>query len=205
MKMSAKKQEILKAASDYFARFGYEKTTLDDIGKMVGLNKTSLYYYYESKEAIFAEVISQEVEEYIQELYHRIQEIPGCRDRILTYLQEKFRYMQKLMNLHSLSMEAFRSVQPMFAQLFEQICEKEVNFINEILVGCIEHGEMKPVDSKRIAKTILTVVDAIKMKAVQEADIRFIDQIDPTQMEEEVVFTVSLILDGLMEKEPEQK
>lgn len=196
-----RKQEILKAASECFARFGYEKTTLDDIGKMVGLNKASLYYYYKNKETIFAEVISREVEDYIQELYTKIQEIPGCRNKILTYLREKFRYMQKLMNLHSLSMEAFRSVQPMFAQLFEQICEKEVNFINDILLGCIECGEMKAVDSKRIAKTILTVVDAIKMKAIQGVDTRFIDQIDPAQMEEEVVFTVSIILDGLMKKE----
>ena len=59
MDTSPKKQEILKAASECFARFGYEKTTLDDIGKMVGLNKASLYYYYKNKEDIFAEVVLQ--------------------------------------------------------------------------------------------------------------------------------------------------
>jgi AcrR family transcriptional regulator len=63
-----KKKEILKAASDCFARYGYEKTTLDDIGKMVGLNKASLYYYYKNKEAIFSEVVFEETEALFQAL-----------------------------------------------------------------------------------------------------------------------------------------
>lgn len=198
MSPSEKRQEIVKAARECFARFGYDKTTLDDIGKMVGLNKASLYYYYKNKEAIFAEVIVGEIEGTIDEYCAKIKKIPGCREKILTYLREKIRYMQNLMNVHSLSIEAFRNVQPMFTNLFQQITEKEVALISGIFDKCIQQGHMKPCDTRRVAQTILTVFDAIKIKAVQGTDLRFIDNLNIEALEDEVVFTVSLILDGLM-------
>ena len=198
MDISPKKQEILKAARECFARFGYEKTTLDDIGKMVGLNKASLYYYYKNKEAIFAEVVFFEAEQYMQALYAKIQDTRGCREKILTYLKEKFRYMQKVMNLHNLSVESLRSIQPFFEKIYADFYEKEVNFIADILATCMKNDEIKPCDSKRIAKSILAVTDAIKLKALQGKDVRFADKTVYQKVEDEVVFIVSLILDGMI-------
>nr|ABD75792.1 TetR/AcrR family transcriptional regulator [uncultured bacterium] len=193
-----KRQEIVKAARECFARFGYDKTTLDDIGRIVGLNKASLYYYYKNKEAIFVEVIVQEIESCLDHHCAKIKELPGCREKILSYLREKIRYMQNLINVHNLSIEAFRNVQPMFANLFQQITEKEVIFISGIFDECIACGDMKPCNTKRVARTLLTVIDGIKIKAVQGTDPRFIENLNIKALEDEVVFTVSLILDGLM-------
>ena len=57
-----KKESILKAANICFSKYGYEKTTMDDIGKLAGLNKASLYYYYKNKESIYCEVVFLEAE-----------------------------------------------------------------------------------------------------------------------------------------------
>lgn len=200
MESSERKQEILKAASECFARFGYEKTTLDDIGKMVGLNKASLYYYYKSKEAIFAEVILLEAEAYLQELHVKIQDIADCREKILTYLRERIRQMKNVLNLHNLSVEAMRQVQPLFQKLYQDVQEKEIDFIHAILQSCIEHGDMIPCDSRRIARSILTIRDAIKLRALQGTDVRFMEMVDYTAIEDEVAFTVALILDGLLKR-----
>ena len=197
MESSSKKHEIIEAARECFARFGYDKTTLDDIGKMVGLNKASLYYYYKNKETIFGEVILHEMDDATQMLCAKIEALPGCRDKILTYIRERLRSVQHLINVHNLSMDMVRNVQPALAHLFQDIREKEIALINGILLGCVEHGEMKPCDTKRIAHTILTVMDAIKKEAFQGTDARFVEKIDMTALEEDVVFTVSLILDGL--------
>lgn len=199
MHIPEKKSEILKAARECFARFGYEKTTLDDIGKMVGLNKASLYYYYKNKEAIFADVILHEIGEATQMLSTKIEAMPGCRDKLLTYVRERLRYMQNLINVHNLSMSMIRQVQPVLTHLFQDIKAKEIALINSILLDCIEHGEIKPCDTKRIAHTILTVMDAIKAAAFQGTDARFVEKVDMTAVEEDVVFTVSLILDGLQQ------
>ena len=192
-----KKIEILNAARECFARFGYDKTTLDDIGKLVGLNKASLYYYYKNKEAIFGDVILHEMEDATQMLCTKIEQMPVCREKILTYVRERLRAMQHLLNVHNLSMDVVRKVKPALARLFKDIREKEIALVNGILLECVEHGELKPCDTKRVAQTILTVMDAIKKEAFQGTDTRFIEKIDMTAVEEDVVFTVALILDGL--------
>jgi len=51
-----KKQLILDAAETLLHKYGYSKTSLDDIAKEAGLGKGTIYYYFESKEDIFLAV-----------------------------------------------------------------------------------------------------------------------------------------------------
>jgi AcrR family transcriptional regulator len=59
-----KKTLILEAADNLLHRFGYSKTSLDDIAKEAGLGKGTIYYYFESKEEIFIAVAKQHSEKY---------------------------------------------------------------------------------------------------------------------------------------------
>ena len=51
---SARRAEILEAAKLCFLRYGYGKTSLDDIAKAAGLSRPLLYRKFANKEAIFA-------------------------------------------------------------------------------------------------------------------------------------------------------
>ena len=51
------REEILTVAQDIFSRYGYKKTTLDDIAQAIRKGKSSLYYYFSSKEDLFQAVI----------------------------------------------------------------------------------------------------------------------------------------------------
>jgi AcrR family transcriptional regulator len=44
--------QIVDAATDYFTRFGYEKTTVSDLAKEIGFSKAYIYKFFESKQAI---------------------------------------------------------------------------------------------------------------------------------------------------------
>ncbi|MCP4347267.1 MAG: TetR/AcrR family transcriptional regulator [Desulfobacterales bacterium] len=200
MKNQHKKGEILKAASGCLARYGYEKTTMDDIGKRVGLNKASLYYYYKSKESIFSEVVFNEVEEFKHALQDRVNEATGCENRIKTYLIERLRYYQHVINLHNVSLETLRSVQPVFRKLYQAVYEKELDFMENLLRNCVDGDEIADCDTRRIAKSILTVADAIKHSTFNTPDIQFGSQIDYSEVEDEVSFVVSLIINGLKRK-----
>jgi AcrR family transcriptional regulator len=50
----ARRREILDAAMKCFLRFGYGKTSLDDIAKEAALSRPLLYRKFANKEAIFA-------------------------------------------------------------------------------------------------------------------------------------------------------
>jgi AcrR family transcriptional regulator len=57
------KSEIVTQAARLFRKWGYNKTTIEDIAKASGKGKSSLYYYFGDKEEIFLEVIKREADE----------------------------------------------------------------------------------------------------------------------------------------------
>lgn len=90
------REAIVSAAATRFARFGLEKTTMEDIARAAGKAKSSLYYYFKSKEAVFAEVIRREIEGLQASILEAVrrEEDPYARFRAfvkarLAYLNEK--------------------------------------------------------------------------------------------------------------------
>lgn len=51
---------ILGSAEHLFGRLGYDKTSVDDIAGLSHKAKTSIYYYFDSKKAIFSAVLDRE-------------------------------------------------------------------------------------------------------------------------------------------------
>jgi AcrR family transcriptional regulator len=54
------RSSIIEAAKELFAKFGYKKTTMEDIAHALRKGKSSLYYYFKNKEEIFQAVIETE-------------------------------------------------------------------------------------------------------------------------------------------------
>ena len=61
-KKDQNRENILKIAREIFSKYGFKKTTLDDIANAVRKGKSSLYYYFKIKEDLFQAVIMKEVD-----------------------------------------------------------------------------------------------------------------------------------------------
>jgi len=62
-------KRILKAAVTEFANRGFSGARVDDIAQRAGINKQLIYYYYENKEKLYAEVLESvhaKVEKWIE-------------------------------------------------------------------------------------------------------------------------------------------
>ncbi len=57
---ASRRADILSAAKQVFAERGYHATTVADIARQAGLSYGSIYWYYDSKEALFHELMSAE-------------------------------------------------------------------------------------------------------------------------------------------------
>ena len=53
---------ILDAAGETFIRYGFRKTSMDDVARAAGLSRQSLYAYFSTKEALFRDVVQHLVE-----------------------------------------------------------------------------------------------------------------------------------------------
>lgn len=65
-KMKNKREEILAAAEEEFARNGYEGASISRIAKRVGVTHVLLYYHFKCKENLFFELLQRKIETFVQ-------------------------------------------------------------------------------------------------------------------------------------------
>jgi AcrR family transcriptional regulator len=63
MALEDTKDKIVSVATKLFSRFGFQKTSMDEIAKFARKAKGSLYYHFANKEELFREVVVKEVDE----------------------------------------------------------------------------------------------------------------------------------------------
>jgi AcrR family transcriptional regulator len=59
MAKAERRQQILTAARDEFAKRGYHQTTIDDIVAQAGVARGTFYLYFEDKRAVFSDLIDR--------------------------------------------------------------------------------------------------------------------------------------------------
>ena len=80
---------ILSAASSLFERFGYEKTSMEEIAEAIHKAKASIYYHFPSKLDIFREVLRKEMEGVITSQENIISSNPDPSSQLIAYLKSR--------------------------------------------------------------------------------------------------------------------
>ncbi len=63
---SAPDRRLIASAEAQFRRFGYKRTTVDDITADAGTGKGSLYLHFESKQAVYLAVVEASLERFVE-------------------------------------------------------------------------------------------------------------------------------------------
>lgn len=64
VKTEARREAFLAAAKEVFQEMSFDRASMDEIAARVGSSKATLYRYFETKEALFQELISQMANEF---------------------------------------------------------------------------------------------------------------------------------------------
>ncbi|MCD6202715.1 MAG: TetR/AcrR family transcriptional regulator [Bacteroidales bacterium] len=87
------RSEIVRVASEVFARFGYRKTTVEDIANQLHMVKSSLYYYFKGKDDIFNAVVDCEAKKIRRKLTDIIEQNDDPRTRLRKYIIARMQAM----------------------------------------------------------------------------------------------------------------
>ena len=90
-------KRLLKQGEKLFSAYGLKKTNIEEIAQAAGISKGAFYIFYESKEALFMDVIEEAEVRVRQELLDVI-DLPGPspRARLLAVLKKAFGLFQAL-------------------------------------------------------------------------------------------------------------
>lgn len=104
-----KKEEIIKACEELYKETSFKDITIKGIGEQGKFSRTSIYYYFQTKEEIFLALFKQEYEKWIkdlEEIYNKNEELTkeSFADK-LAHTIEKRKNLLKLLSMNLYDME----------------------------------------------------------------------------------------------------
>jgi AcrR family transcriptional regulator len=95
------KKKIITTAGQIFSRYGFKKTTMDEVAKALKMGKSSIYYYFESKEEIFEAVVLYEANVLRNELTTAIKSVESPIRKMEKYVFVRMKAFEKLSNYYN--------------------------------------------------------------------------------------------------------
>jgi AcrR family transcriptional regulator len=192
-KRDAVRENILIIAQEIFSRYGYKKTTLDDIANAVRKGKSSLYYYFSSKEDLFQEVIQKEADilrdELSKVLMKDIEPAAKLRDYILT----KITTYRQLANFYDAIQNDTTAVE-FIDNIKSQYDQEEIRMMKRILLEGARRGKFTIKDFSLAAIGITTAIRGLEMPLSA-------GEFKTTDIEKSVDAIVRIICYGIMKRD----
>lgn len=195
--MAVKKEDILEAANQCFFRYGYAKTSMSDIGKLVGLNKASLYYHYKDKLSIYKATVDLRRQEHELEVRAALDEADSVDEEILVFLEKEIDFASKTSRILTLDPVSLHATKSETFVVYEDIIKRDIDWLrNKLDQGC-EKGIYKSCDTGRLGELLMTLAQSM------------LDTYCPLYVEDDkrdqayafvksqIRFGVGLILDGI--------
>jgi AcrR family transcriptional regulator len=127
------KEQIITAAREIFARYGYKKTTMDDIAASIYKAKSSIYHYFNGKEDIFRAVIDRESSFILQEIEKAVGKETEPVAKLTTYFSTVFQEVKKAENYFRLLMDEWFEIFDFTDVIKRENEEKNIKFLASIL------------------------------------------------------------------------
>ncbi|WP_430810790.1 MULTISPECIES: TetR/AcrR family transcriptional regulator [unclassified Carboxylicivirga] len=164
---------IIESARELFAKFGYKKTTMEDIANALRKGKSSLYYYFKNKEEIFQAVIELEKEMLFNQLNQVVASDLPAKDKMKEYVVTRMKTIHQLENY----MKVLKDDTPGAYNFFDKLRGKGEAEETQLLTRIIEEGQM---DDSFLVKNVqmAAVAIAIALKGLEGPLFKAMDHFD---------------------------
>jgi AcrR family transcriptional regulator len=165
-KVDKTRAKIIEVADKLFGKFGFYKTSMDEIAKISRKAKGSLYYHFASKEELFIEVVSKEIEHLKAELLKIVNNNNlSSKDSIRSYLIKRMEILSESSNYHE-------TIKADLYEHFEFIDDLRAGFERwekQVMKEAIERGirsgelDIKPKEIDAIIDVFLMVLKGLEI------------------------------------------
>ena len=157
------KNSIIEVAASIFSRFGYRKTTMDDIAKAIGMGKSSLYYYFENKEAIFEAVVIHEADLLKRALAGVLEQTQDPKLRLKKYILFRMDALKKLSNYYNAVFSEDLSHFDFIERIREKYDKEELQTIERILIEGARRHAFRIENTRLAATAICTAMKGLEV------------------------------------------
>lgn len=162
------REQLVQAARQVFARYGYKKTALDDISKEARKGKSTIYYYFKSKDDIFKAVIDAEAEIRKKTIDDQISEIEDPQQKLKTYIYVRMLSLKKVGNYYEAIKNDLLDNLYFVNSLRVNHFDEEIELVKNLLLQGVEKGVYTIPNPELTAKTIVTLLQGFEVPLIQK-------------------------------------
>lgn len=163
----AYRDQIIAIAQKIFEHYGYKKTTIGDIAKTLKIGKSSIYYYFKSKEEIYIAVLETEANQLKKEVLAAVEKATHPEAKLRAYFETRMLLLKNLHNLNSYIQNNFLPDEHI-AKLRNTYDTIEVSILHDILLGGIKNGNFKIKNPQLTAVLLLTIIKGLELPVLAE-------------------------------------
>ena len=148
-----KPQMIIEIASKLFTRYGYNKTSLEEVAAEAQIAKGTIYYYFSNKEDLFMSVVDNQANQFIGKLQNRIESVNGFENKLKEFLLTPLGLVKD--NILVL-MEGINNIPFTYRKRFQSFREDHRRLMLNMLLEILEIGKQEgllalDIPAKRLA------------------------------------------------------
>ena len=168
-----RRTQIIQAALTCFTRKGYNNTTMDDIVAESGLSKGSLYWYFESKDELFAQVISSVLGSVGQDTFTILEQCATASDKLRAIAQMAANLSKEIEGFFGLILEFWTSSpnREEAGQVWLDVLVQYKDLVVGIVKEGVRDGEFKPVDAEPLVWAMMAAYDGLAAYAMLIPDV----------------------------------
>jgi AcrR family transcriptional regulator len=160
------RDQVVQAARLVFARYGYKKTALDDIAREARKGKSTIYYYFKSKDEIFKAVIDEEAEIRKQAIQKEISQITDPKLKLKTFIYVRMLTLKMVVNYYEAIKNDLLDNLYFVNSLRDDHFEEEILLVKSMLLEGIEIGDFTIPNPELTAKTIVTLLHGFEVPLI---------------------------------------
>ena len=157
------RRRIIIGAAKVFSRFGFKKTTMDEIARELKMGKSSIYYYYKSKEQIFEAVVLREANILRNELTTAIKSVESPIEKMQKYISVRMRTFEKLANYYNAIFDKNLDHYEFIERIREKYDREEMAILRLIVYDGIRKKVFSVENSEYTAMAVQTTMKGLEV------------------------------------------
>lgn len=169
-KQDERRKEILAAALQAFSEKGFDKTSMDDVVRVTGLSKGTIYWYFENKQVLFTalmEFVTDQLFTGFDGIFASTQEMTP-REAVIAIFTGVELLLDMNPKIASLTVDFLLQGlhYPELLQKYAQYYARYIDELGGIIQRGIDAGDFRPVDARAAAAACIGMGDGVMLQAL---------------------------------------
>ncbi|MBN1132249.1 MAG: TetR/AcrR family transcriptional regulator [Bacteroidales bacterium] len=157
------RNRIVDGAQNVFSRHGYRRTTMDEIAQVLEMGKSSIYYYFNSKEDIFRAVVEKEGNVLKKEINRVLDAESSPLGKLKTYIRCRLHRLPDFKNLYEALIKEDLPEMDFVINLRKRFNREEKELVTRIFQSGNSEGSFKVADPVLGAIAISTMMRGLEI------------------------------------------